>query len=164
MHWPLTQTSRLSPFKSKLQSIMLSATSNPDTTPPSSCINMAWGSYHSLKQIKQNDCVFINEHPKNVLTIKFSKPTTTWSPVFYPRPKYSRFPHCSKSIRIRAKPLYQKNWSSAWVTIWTRDSLCIQETTAVGNLWWLGGLCLPKQVFALDHDHNIFSQFLLHQC
>lgn len=52
--WPLTQTSRLSPFKSKLQSIMLSPTSNPEITPPSSCINIAWGSYHSLKQTKQN--------------------------------------------------------------------------------------------------------------
>lgn len=47
--YPLTQTSRLSPFKSKLQSIMLSPTNKPDITPPSSCINAECGSYHSLK-------------------------------------------------------------------------------------------------------------------
>lgn len=42
--------------------------------------------------------------PKIVLNTKFPKPTTTF---MYQPKKYSNFPNCPNSVRIRAKSLYQ---------------------------------------------------------
>ena len=67
----LTHVSKLSPFKSKLQSITLSPTNSPAMTTPSSCIRTAWESYHSLK-IEDNQQLL---EPANITRLTLFAPT-----------------------------------------------------------------------------------------